>query len=364
MNYYEELGVAPTATAEEIRAAYLRLVKLLHPDRHQDEATRKLAERQMQRLNQIVAVLLDPVARRHYDMSLAAAQPLHPATGAGAVSRQASRTWLWVAAGAVMVGALVFYYVEAAGTARQIEPPGAPAPQAAPVTEPLAKPAAPESPPAAAPRIAQPEPDSDAVAPAIVTRQPARVPVMPKAHDKPRAAITPPSSSTPAGPPASFPPPTDSYVPPATASVPAAATVAAPPSPPSTPDATPTARRGLSGVWVYAPLKSASRSEIIYPPEYIELRIREQEGRLEATYRGRYRVSDPALWPEVRFEFEGEAGRDTYSWRGPGGARGQVRLKRLSQDSLEVTWWATELGSQQSLASGTAVLLRDASTAR
>ena len=33
MNHYELLGLAPTATADEIRAAYRTLVQIFHPDR-------------------------------------------------------------------------------------------------------------------------------------------------------------------------------------------------------------------------------------------------------------------------------------------------------------------------------------------
>src|SRR5262245_22898526 len=70
MTYYEELGVAPTAPVEEIRQAYKRLARLMHPDRRTSEETRRLAELQMKRLNSMLEVLADEAARAEYDASL------------------------------------------------------------------------------------------------------------------------------------------------------------------------------------------------------------------------------------------------------------------------------------------------------
>ncbi|MGA7412933.1 MAG: J domain-containing protein, partial [Bryobacteraceae bacterium] len=67
MNYYEELGLTPEATPEEIHQAHRKLTKLLHPDQQTDEALRRLAEAQMRRLNSIVDVLSDSDSRKQYD---------------------------------------------------------------------------------------------------------------------------------------------------------------------------------------------------------------------------------------------------------------------------------------------------------
>ena len=70
MTYYEELGLSPSASTDQIRHSYKTLVRLLHPDQCHDESLKYLAELQMRRLNQVLAVLTDPVERRHYDARL------------------------------------------------------------------------------------------------------------------------------------------------------------------------------------------------------------------------------------------------------------------------------------------------------
>lgn len=51
MDPYKELGVSPSDSPEEIRAAYLALVKKYHPDRYQDSDLKKQAEEKMKRIN-------------------------------------------------------------------------------------------------------------------------------------------------------------------------------------------------------------------------------------------------------------------------------------------------------------------------
>jgi curved DNA-binding protein CbpA len=60
MTLYDELGVAPSATAAEIGRAYRRRAKKAHPDHGGDRA-------EFERLAHAKAVLADPDRRRRYD---------------------------------------------------------------------------------------------------------------------------------------------------------------------------------------------------------------------------------------------------------------------------------------------------------
>lgn len=63
MNPYEVLSVPPSATAEEIRAAYRRLTLAYHPDRNSSPG----ASDWMAQINRAYAVLSDPAKRAAYD---------------------------------------------------------------------------------------------------------------------------------------------------------------------------------------------------------------------------------------------------------------------------------------------------------
>jgi hypothetical protein len=132
--------------------------------------------------------------------------------------------------------------------------------------------------------------------------------------------------------------------------------------PPALPQESPRQERAaqFAGAWFYTPPRVAASAGSLYPPEYIEVAIIEEGALLRGRYYGRYRVADRAISPEVIFNFEGRPQQDTavLEWRGGGGARGEIRLKLLSENSMEVTWSATQLGSAPGLASGTAVLVR------
>lgn len=72
LTLYDVLDVEPTATAAEVRKAYLALAREHHPDFHTSvsPAVRAANEREMQRINEAWAVLGDAARRRAYDDGL------------------------------------------------------------------------------------------------------------------------------------------------------------------------------------------------------------------------------------------------------------------------------------------------------
>lgn len=68
-DYYGILGVAPSASADEVRRAFWRLAKLWHPDRYRTapDNLREQAERRMRLLTEAHAALSDPARRAEYD---------------------------------------------------------------------------------------------------------------------------------------------------------------------------------------------------------------------------------------------------------------------------------------------------------
>ena len=63
-DHYETLGVSREASAEEIKKAYRRLARQLHPDVNPSED----AAEQFKSVTHAYDVLSDPEQRQHYDM--------------------------------------------------------------------------------------------------------------------------------------------------------------------------------------------------------------------------------------------------------------------------------------------------------
>src|SRR5574340_452335 len=78
-DYYELLGVAPTASASEIRQAYLKLARDKHPDRYGDPAEKQRAQALFQDITTAFNTLLNPRHRQEYDESRGKTRPGTPA---------------------------------------------------------------------------------------------------------------------------------------------------------------------------------------------------------------------------------------------------------------------------------------------
>jgi hypothetical protein len=324
MTYYEELGLGPDATVEQIRQAYRNLVRLLHPDQQADETLRRLAENQMKRLNSVHKTLTDPSLRRQYDASLS------PEVAVPIVLPPSVEKRKYFAIRDV---ALLVIGVLAASLYWQMSAPSIHRSSALPVSSTVSQPLAGSTPPA-----------REAVA-GRSTRTAAQTRLELEATRTERDSALAEAVE---------PPPAIEAAPPAALPVIRAPVLAAPFA-----AATPAVVQ-FGGTWVYVRPRVTASQKALYPAEYVEAVVVEEAGRLRGRYRARYQVADRPISSEVIFRFEGKADRETASldWAGAGGARGELKLKLLSRNSMQLEWIATELGSQMGLASGTAILTR------
>ncbi len=66
-DFYELLGVTASASASEIRQAYLRLAREKHPDRFVDATQKRQAEIQFREITTAFNTLTSPASRQEYD---------------------------------------------------------------------------------------------------------------------------------------------------------------------------------------------------------------------------------------------------------------------------------------------------------
>jgi curved DNA-binding protein CbpA len=377
MNHYEELGLTESASVEEIRQAYKSLARLLHPDHQGEEQLRKVAGLQMRRLNEILAVLTDPLRREKYDASI------HPAiaTTPAVIDQRMPARWrmqlgrfsfsvgtiVWSASLVVAaVGfSFVLLYFEHGSAVPVYE--GSSSQQTRP--SPAAMPAKSSKERAAAfpgsERPAERTVKADEVDPPVVAPE---TPIAAaQKQDPPQdSQLTTPTAPAVTGHDIDKARSDETRTNP-NPTIPVVVQVPGPTSPPPGPNAlnrTASSRGPLVGTWLYSKSSTdaGTNNNLAYRPEYIEMIVKPDEsGKISGRYLGRFQVPDQALSSEVRFAFEGAIGEGTtvLPWRGSDGAEGQVRMKIVSDGAVEVTWYTTRFGTTRKLASGTAVLRRD-----
>jgi DnaJ domain len=371
MNYYEELGVGRSASIAEIRQAYKALVRVLHPDQQQEENLRRLSELQLLRLNHMLQMLTDPVQRRQYDLSLDRLLPFRTPGPPQKLSLSEFRgirlrlnlkpgVFVWLLIGAIAIGTGLFWMREPEPVYSEpervfTEKPGEAVRKQAPAQVsdshyPGQERSGPDVPArsiettSAAPTYPGPR------KPGYLVQTTEQTPIY-----YPERPVIPKTSRNDS--------PPSSPVKSATESVPAdsaAATLTQPADPsPVPPAAVSKPEYSMSGKWLYVPRHDDTKKGM-YPPEYIEMRITRQAGLLKGRYHATYKVSDRPISSEVNFQFEGRQGNPValLPWFSSNGSRGELRLKRISDDSLEVNWITTSFGNVNTLASGTAILYR------
>jgi len=357
ITFYEELGVAPDASPQEIRDAFHAYARLLHPDQQSDPVLRAFAEKQMRKLNRVYAVLSDPGRRREYDEIMGeppGALIVNDVPAPSGFGRWRARM-PWVAAIVVSAGVLIWLAYDAAPGSpnRSVDSnsvsAAAPRISSAPAANAKSRPLSNESSDAAA--IARLKSELTAA----VTQRDAALQEVEKLRGASENRTQTASNSSEPRPaePAGAAPLTITELPSAPKT---AAAVIANVARSETP-----LNRKLAGFWFYArpPEGQQNKDRSLYLPEYIEATITEENGTIHGRYRSRFLIADRAIPPDVNFTFSGTPNgtQCNCTWTGAGGAKGDLTLKLTGENSLKVDWIASQLGSL-GLGSGTAILTR------
>ncbi len=411
MDHYEELGITPSATAEEIARAHRRLTKLLHPDQQMDEGMKSLAQTQMRRLNAIVETLSDPDRRREYDEQLRGDLPSAPPrpSRTAAVRRPRFRRiswhsvpwWVGSTIGAVVltVGAVWFWandlgssfgnnhsqvYVRPQPKAATDSKPNSdpaitvqPAPQENPSTLGRlssrirqailpSKPKTKKTPvKAQIPRLPEsrervvvnPLPEPAKVSP--TARKSFRIPTPEIARAVPNQLEVPPPPKLSLNNSGVEPPPVPlSAIPVAVIPKPSES---APPAPVSNPARSPKTNDEnlLAGEWVYAPKEPEKQKAGLYPPEFINLKLFSEAGALHGEYHARYHVTDRPISPDVNFQLSpADKNYRKFSWASSNGSRGTMKISQIDAATIHIEWQTTKYIRGPALTAGTATLVR------
>jgi hypothetical protein len=359
ITFYEELGVTPEASPEQIRDAFRLFVRLLHPDQQTDPQLKEIAEKQMRKLNRIYAVLSDPSRRRRYDeMMVNAPEPALVLNPPSPGARRLMAGMVWGAAIVISAGLLFWLASENTPSGQNRAPDtNSASSSASPAPAPAKLTSAAAGGDSESAEVTQLRTELKAAA----LERDAAILELHKLHGNPESP--PPPRPRPIA-------QSGTAWPVERADPKPALTMTELPSAPKLPMPANTApsridrpvNRQPVGFWFYAKPKDGqvNKNESLYPPEYIEATITEDGGVIRGHYRSRFRIADRAISPEVNFTFSGTANGQQYNclWTGAGGAAGELTLRLTSDNSMRIDWTASQLGSLQALSSGTAVLTR------
>jgi len=367
MNYYEELGVSCDCSTEEVHRAYKTLARLMHPDSQVDEKLRAMAERQMTRLNEILATLTDAERRREYDQKLAAEErpvsdiavfprPVRsrftrrPVTRAGWKRVVLKQRYLLLLLGGLLVMCVgVWHYIADELVVTESSPRTLPEAVLG-ATPPVQERTGPQGDERGSGRRA-----AQAHAPTTARVEEGTGAPGGDGAESDTAKRSDGAASAPWG---------------------AERAAAATPGPTEAPGSisrivqtessserkeAASREASFSGNWFYSPEFGKKADAGSYPAQYIEFILVEDSGSIAGNYRAEYRVHDKAIHPEVLFHAQGkvDGGRAArMSWSSKDGAKGEVDLTLRSPNLMRVVWWTSEFGSRTTLASGEAWLIR------
>jgi hypothetical protein len=112
-------------------------------------------------------------------------------------------------------------------------------------------------------------------------------------------------------------------------------------------------------LWRYAnPAKRQAPSGVL--AQEVEVGITRQSGTIYGYFEGSDIVSQKPAAKDVSFQFSFTAENESAAttWSSTDGSRGEITLRMLSEDSIEVIWVASHVGRLGRLASGRITLVR------